>query len=134
MLSGEAYNKVYDHHNRRRDATTMRSDYGDATHAPLKIDAVYGYGGSRVLMHREEEWRRPQISLKAEPEGPGVQILYGINRPYGQFKPQMEPLMETYEPGVVLEDDKVKASLSPAGRGHPLPTKMMKNHSNLWTM
>ena len=132
-LEGKAYEELYDNHNRRRDITTRYSDYGEATHAPLKITAIYGYGGNPVLAHVAEEYRNPKISLKPVEPRAGIPIWHRINRPFAECLPQMEALGETYQPTAVRKETSA-GSLHPAGRGNPLPTRMMKNHSNLWTM
>jgi hypothetical protein len=131
-LQGQAFDKFFDNHNRRRDITTKYSDYGEATHAPLKINAVFGYCGNPNLTHQSEEWRNPEISLKPVEPQSGIPKWHRINRPFGQYKPQMPDLGETYQPETV--QDTAHLTMHAAGRGKPLPTKMMKNHSNLWTM
>ena len=133
LLEGKAFEEVYDSHNRRRDNTTKHSDYGEATHAPLKIEAIYGYGGNRLLTRVLEDYRNPKISLKPAESRSGIPIWHRINRPFGQCVPQMDRLGEAYEPTPVRKETSA-GSLRPAGKGTPLPTKMMKNHSNLWTM
>jgi len=132
MLQGKAYDELYDNHKRRRDVTTLQTDYGAATQAPLAKCAITGYGGNRVLKRELESLRNPEISLKQIEPQKSITKLYKIDRPFAQYSPQMPDLSERYQPEIV--DASAHMTLHPAGRGNLLPTKMMKNHSNLWTM